>query len=105
MTDQEENCYIVHFPGSRATKMCNVGKQVLVAFPINGGQVQAVVKVDVMFNGQNLEGKWNCEKTVAPVNQLFRDSYRPDVSKAMGWPEDKIVPLGFCAPYECSAAT
>ncbi|KAH7356038.1 hypothetical protein BKA66DRAFT_613136 [Pyrenochaeta sp. MPI-SDFR-AT-0127] len=101
MADQAENCYLVNFPGTRATKFCNIGKQVLVAFPTNGGTVQTVVKADVRFNGFSKVGSYHCDKAVGPVKELFRSDYRSQVSTATGWQADKIIPQVFCADDAC----
>lgn len=101
MTEVSENCYTHDFEGSRRTTLCNVGKQVLVALPINRGKVQAVVKVDVMFNGKTEAGKFDCAKTVPRVLEDFKATRQAEIGQFNNWGEDKIVPLPMCAVDDC----
>jgi hypothetical protein len=101
MTEVDENCYTHDFEGSRRTTMCNVAKQVLVAMPINGGKIQAVVKVDVQFNGKTEGGKWDCAKTLPRVLEDFKTTRQAEIGQFNNWGEDKIVPLPMCANDDC----
>ena len=73
--------------------MCNVAKQLLVAYPINGGPVQAIGKVDLHFFGTNYKNNYDFGKTVDVVRDHFhKSSFKADIAQETGWPIDKIVP-------------
>lgn len=103
ITEQDVNCYLVHFPGSRATKFCMIPKQFLVAFPITSGvgSVRNAVKIDIAFNGKSEGGDWNCQDSLEPVNGEFLYRFRGRLARLLGWEEHEINPQAMCASDDC----
>jgi hypothetical protein len=101
MTDDPANCYDVDFPGSRKTKMCNIGKQLIVAFPTNGGDVQARLDVSIQFNGDTKEGSWNPDNMEGPIKDYFDNEVKDVLGNAMQWPKEKIVLRTSSQPEGC----
>jgi hypothetical protein len=101
MTDDPANCYDVDFPGSRKTKMCNIGKQLIIAFPTNGGDVQARLDVSIQFNGETKEGSWNPNNIEGPIKNYFDEEVKDALENAMQWPKEKIVLRTSSQPEGC----
>lgn len=101
MTVVPDNCYGVDFPGSRRTTMCNIAKQLLIAYPVNGGSVQSVAKFDLKFSGKTEEGGFHCPRTVEAVHEHLQNSpHMSELSKMTNWPIDKIIPQVACIDYK-----
>jgi hypothetical protein len=91
MTEQESNCYYIDFPNSRKTKMCNVGAEVMIAFPTNGGPIIGIIHVTVTFNGKTKEGTFNNNGNMTcAIAGHFQKHTEPELSKVLGWPEEKM---------------
>lgn len=101
MVEDEANCYTVHFRGSRATKMCNISRHLVVAFPTNGGTIAARLNVEIGFNGKTDEGKFDCDKAIGPIDTDFRKQAKPAIAKVLKWDESKIAVFTTCQSPKC----
>ena len=101
MAERDENCHIVNFPGSRATRLCNVSKQVLVAFPTNGGRSEAILNVELFLDSLSQKGELNCDKSRDSISDWFKNNVSSDLAKTMGWDGENIVSLVDCDEPSC----
>jgi hypothetical protein len=85
MTEQDTNCYWVDFQDSRKTKLCSIGQQVLVAFPVTA----AAREPDTLFIGAvsstatSDEGDYMCNYPLrTSILDFFRNKVRAELAKA-----------------------
>ena len=102
-SEMDENCYVVHFPGSRATTMCNVPTQVMVAFPVEGDSSRnaTLFIASVWFNGKTDEGKMNCDATRDKVASFFHNNVKQKIGTAYHVPANQIYPRVNCVEKWC----
>ncbi|KAL6166153.1 hypothetical protein ACJQWK_07513 [Exserohilum turcicum] len=102
MTLQSSNCRYTNFPNSRSTLMCSVASKVELAFPINGGLIQGVLNVELIWSKHTKEGSYTCEgDTEGNVDAMMWTDYRSRISNAMSWPEKQILPFVYCTDPDC----
>jgi hypothetical protein len=89
MTEDANSCYWVDFPNSRKTKLCNVAEQVMIAWPVNGGNLQGFINVHVQFMGET-RGSFSAANMVDSITKLFKESASNGFAQAQGWPADKL---------------
>ncbi|KAF1849261.1 uncharacterized protein K460DRAFT_394126 [Cucurbitaria berberidis CBS 394.84] len=103
MSEIDENCYVKDFSGSRATTMCNVPTQVMVAFPVEGDSSNNATSfiASVWFNGKTDEGGMNCEASRDKVASFFNDKIKTKMANAYGVSANDVVPRVNCVEKWC----
>jgi hypothetical protein len=89
MTENSDNCYWVGFSNLRKTKLCNVVEQVMLAWPINGGNLQGFMNVHVQFLGKT-DGSFSADSMLEPIIKLFKKTASKDSAQVQGWPEHML---------------
>lgn len=91
------NCYLESFNrNSRPYVFCNVPKHVLVALPVNSGDVtESWLSVTIEFNGNTRYGDFHCSTSMPEINDFWESAVYPDVAKSMGtstgdWDRSKL---------------
>ncbi|KAJ4993263.1 hypothetical protein SVAN01_01238 [Stagonosporopsis vannaccii] len=95
------NCYSESFSkNSRPYVFCNVPKHVLVALPVNSGDVtESWLSVMVEFNGNTRYGDFHCSTSMPNITEFWEAAVYPDVVKSMGTAADKWSQVNPCV--EC----
>ena len=85
MTETPRNCYKADFDegqgGGRGLWFCNVASQVMIAYPINGGPMQSLLKLTLEWDRPTDQGKYKCDEITQSntirdwVSQPFLNDY------------------------------
>lgn len=77
--------------------MCSVANKVELAFPVNGGNIQGVLNVELTWSGKTDQDTFKCDGgTEGDVDAMMWTDHRGPLSEAMAWPEQQILPFVFC---------
>ncbi|XP_014552359.1 hypothetical protein COCVIDRAFT_110552, partial [Bipolaris victoriae FI3] len=102
MTMQGNNCLFHDFPWSRRTLLCSVADKVELAFPINGGLIQGVLNVELIWSKKTGKNTFTCQgNTEGDVDAMMWTDFRDPLSEAMAWPAKQILPFVFCVEDNC----
>jgi hypothetical protein len=78
--------------------MCNVARKMLVVFPRNDHDaVQVRLNVEVAFNGNTLDGDYDCGSTAKLIGQYTKLTAIPRIAKLLGWIESNIALFSTCS--------
>jgi hypothetical protein len=121
MTEVPSNCRWIKFSsggGDRPLAFCSVASQVMIAFPINGGPVQSLLKLTLEWDHETDKKSYTCDEVAQSgtvmdyVSRPFlndynirgggrEDSFKKEISKIYGWKENRIAPYTACLWDHC----
>ncbi|CAN9204164.1 unnamed protein product [Alternaria alternata] len=122
MTETPRNCYKADFDegqgGGRGLWFCNVASQVMIAYPINGGPMQSLLKLTLEWDRPTDQGKYKCDEITQSntirdwvsrpfLNDYYllggkrQDAFKKEIAKLHNWNADKIAPYTSCLWNHC----
>ena len=121
MTEVPSNCREAKFTnngGDRPLTFCSVASQVMIAFPINGGPMQSLLKVNLEWDHVTPKDSYTCDEVKQSgtfmdyVSRPFLNDYwikgggkepafKKEIAKTYGWNEDKVAPYTACLWDHC----
>ncbi|KAG9194016.1 hypothetical protein G6011_04051 [Alternaria panax] len=126
MTEVPTNCYkprIWDLPGHQPKGdkdhvFCNVATQVMIAYPVNGGPMQSLLKVTLENDHETDQKNYQCDEihqsnTIMDwVSQPFlndyyllggkrQDAFKKEIAALQGWKANRIAPYTSCLWDRC----